>query len=268
MSASNDANVLDKLLSLINPETAQGLRNLTAAFMVALALIFYYVFIGPVDVIERMGGWGILILVIGAATLVVLLFSQDRLYYGDPRKSKYVRAFQARFPSAYLADRLSIDVETAKSVWLQKFNEWGSKRHPMHSQRLRTLQRGYACRFVYLILKSLAIVFGLSAVILAAEGVCRWWLACHLLPEGSLLERALVLCALGAIWVYIRSTNRIREGSLTGVWQRYAEINDLNCHWIDENLASLRRKLEKLRRGEAQQQGGTDAAAKVRKEEP
>ena len=114
-----------------------------------MALIFCHIFIIPLNLFENWPDWLLYLSVSVIFYLLrLLLFSADLLYYGDPEKNKYVKAFQMYWPSRHLASKFNFPQEDASFYWFDKFfSTWDNPDHPRNSQWKRTLIRGYSCRF-------------------------------------------------------------------------------------------------------------------------
>lgn len=234
--------IWDKVIDMVSPDSRKGLEGLTALVVLALVLIFCHIFIIPLNLFEN---WPNLVLYLAAFVIFyvvrVLLFSSDVLYYGDPERNRYAKAFQMYWPSRHLASRFKLSQEDASFYWFEKvFNGWADPSHPRNSQWRRTLIRGYSCRFVYYCVKFLEILLWISlGVTLLHEIVPRLFGIDVLMTSISLGWRIGFLVFVALLYIVTRSTNRTSPTNLTGVWRRYAEINKMHIRWIDENISSL-----------------------------
>lgn len=236
---------VQSLLDKLGPQSKSGLRILTAVTAIGFLYFFLAAFIAPIAPLSdafKNSGIPSSVWHLGATVLlyllVVLVFSDDGLYYGDAERNCFARAFQRHWPSSYLAQRLNIDPRTARNIWFSEFNKWGEPGHPSHSQRVMTFRRGYACRLVYYFLRFSKTAFFASALLLTFELVLRCRLNWDWIPPESLPSRAIYVSVAGIAWLLVLATNRTDPP--TGVWRRFDEVNELNIHWIDTNLESLR----------------------------
>jgi len=173
--------------------------------------------------------------------LATWIFSSDKLYYADPERDRYARAFQAYWPSKHIAEKFDLSQKDANYYWFEKlFNTWADPEHLRHEQRERTFQRGYECRYVYYCLMLFAVLFWVSAattVLLKILTRCFRVLAFE--SEIELGWKIGFVALMGFLYVVLRLSNRTSLRNLTGVWRRYAEVNELHIRWIDENIRSL-----------------------------
>jgi len=231
---------IKEITGLIDPQTRKGLLFLTGASILALTTFFCLAYVGSVPVAQtivlqlNLPKW-----VYGTALLIVeyILFvvisSDDTLYYGNPKKNRFTRAFQKDLPSKHLAEVLNVDIDTAKYLWFNEFNKWGDVNHERHEERQRTFQRGYSCRFVYYLWVVGKLLLVLSILWLAVEaGLVKWTSYEIQKMEAKLAIAALLIVFLTAL----RFFNRTSDRNQTGVWRRFSEINKRHCAWIDENL--------------------------------
>jgi len=233
---------IDNVLKALSPETKAGLRVLTAFLIVGMATVFLMCFIWPIKGVaaafEALSFPGWLLVAVPSALIylvVVTMFSSDVLYYGDPKKSKFVAAFQEHWPSKYIARTLQIEPKEATKRWLQQFNTWRAENHSNHQQWLRTFHRGFACRLVYYLLFSSLTSSCLAALFVLAELVSRHFGLGWVHPT-SFPARVVFLALVLLFWVLLRVTNRPEIGRLTGVWRRFQEINELNIEWVSRNI--------------------------------
>lgn len=227
---------------MINIYTKRGLICLTALFILVFALFFCFIFLVPLNLLEVWPDWLLyLVVFVIFFMLQIVLFSRDVLYYGDPRKNRYAKAFQMYWPSKYIATKFHLSQKDASFYWFEKyFNAWRNSKHPRHSQWERTLRRGYSCRFVYYSLKFFEILLAISIgatliqeivsklfrVPISTTGMRLWW-------------RVIFILFIVLLYAIVRVSNRASPSKLTGVWKRYAEINQMHIKWIDENIKSI-----------------------------
>jgi hypothetical protein len=231
---------VEKILELISPETRKGLLFLTGATIVALSFLFAAGFIASLPWFEKIMSQvglpelaGDFIFVIVVYILVVIISSTDTLYYGDPEQNRYARAFQRWFPSKHLATKLGIKIDLAKDLWFDQFNLWANESHVRHQDWQRTLERGYACRFIYDVQVFSGAIFLLSVGWLIVEGVVTRLFEYEMI---NLEAKLAITVVYGLIWIAFKYLNRTNESHQTGVWRRFNEINQRNCIWIDQNL--------------------------------
>jgi len=237
--------LLDKIDNIISPESKSGLEGLTAILILVFSLIFSHIFIIPLNILANFPNW---IVYIGVCTifymLKLLLFSSDKLYYGDPNKNKYVKAFQLHWPSKHIAKKFSIPLDDAFYYWYEKlFNTWRNPSHERHCQYVRSLRRGYSCRFVFYSLRFFEVLlwisFPLTLLQLSKEisalksDKLLFWMNINL--GGAIAYILFVLI----FYILIRGSNKTNPTNLGGVWRRYDEINKMHIKWIDENIDSI-----------------------------
>lgn len=230
---------IKEIIGLIDPETRKGLLFLTGASILVLVTFFFFAYVGSVPVYNTIIGqlnlpkwvYGCALLIV-EYILFVVISSDDKLYYGNPKKNRFTRAFQKYLPSNHLAAVLKTDVDTAKHLWFDEFNKWADEKHERHEERQRTFQRGFSCRFIYYLwivnrlLLILSILWLLVEVILVK---CTDHDIANL--EAKLAIALLLLIFLTSLGLF----NRTNDSNPTGVWRRFNEINQRHCAWIDEN---------------------------------
>jgi len=253
--------VLERITEMINPSTKRGLRVLTSAAIVVILLFFIWWFvkpnsiIGPALEVKNIPTQVVdLMLAIIFYIISIVLFSHDELYYGDPEKNQYARAFQKKWPSLYLSEKLGIGQKTASNLWFDEFNKWRSENHPQHQQWQDTLSRGFACRLVYYLLKSSKTFFLISFFYLLIE-LLTLIVGMKFAERETLSCRILFTALMALIWSILLWTNRIQFRGPTGVWRRFNEINERNNHWIAQNI-------EKFEKANINEQGGSSATPK------
>jgi len=173
--------------------------------------------------------------------LILLLFSSDILYYENPEKNKYAKAFQLHWPSKYIAQKFGLSQQNASFYWFEKlFNTWKEPNHPRHSQWERTLKRGYACRFVYYCIRFFEILLCISIIATVVQEVAFKKFQIEFFQSNIGLKwKISFIILIALLYIFIRVTNRTSPGKLTGVWRRYAEINKMHIQWIEDNIESL-----------------------------
>lgn len=234
--------IINKLIDLISPYSKKGLENLTGITIIVFSLIFCYIFIVSLEVFQNFPSWLLYLATPAIFYLITVnLFSSDTLYYGDPGKNKYVRAFQMYLPSKHISEKFNLDIEKAKNYWFENiFNTWSRADHPRYEQRIRTFRRGYACRFVYYSIKFLGILFWISILLtLTQEILIRLIHSDFIMTSVGLGYRIGFIMLIGLVYILIRITNKTSPSNMTGVWRRFAEINKMHIHWIDENIKSI-----------------------------
>jgi hypothetical protein len=234
--------LIKKFVEAAGPYSKRGLELLTALFIFIFASVFCHVFILSLAVFDSWPGW----LIYGGCSvilysLVVFIFSSDALYYDDPKKNKYARAFQLYSPSTYISEKFGISVEDARYYWFENyFNVWRKNGHPRHNQWERTLRRGYSCRFVYYCIRCLEILLILSVFFIFGQELPHRLFEVRILrTDSSLLVRIAFVVFLTLIYFVIRVKNRTKPERISGVWKHFAEINKMHRKWIDENIHSL-----------------------------
>jgi hypothetical protein len=170
--------------------------------------------------------------------LSTLIFSNDVLYYSSPKQDKYVHAFQRNLPTKLLCEKLNIDSRQAEFLWFGEFNKWARTDHLRHAEYLKTYQRGFACRFVYVLIRSSWIFFMIASALLITESalVLRGIEFTNVDTFGS---RWLFVALMLVLNLYLRASNRTGRVT-TGVWKRFDEINDNNREWISVNIERFR----------------------------
>lgn len=231
---------IKEIIGLIDPETRKGLLFLIGASIIALATLFCFAYVGSLPVVQTIAlqlnlpkwVYGIALLIV-EYILFVVISSDDTLYYGNPEKNRFTRAFQKDLPSKHLAAVLNVDIETAKQLWFDEFNKWGDVTHERHEDRQRTFQRGFSCRFVYYLWVVCRLLLALSVLWLGVEAILVIW-ASYEIPklEAKLAIALLLIVFLTALGFFNRTSNT----NPTGVWRRFSEINKRHCAWIDENI--------------------------------
>lgn len=198
-----------------------------------LSLIFAQIFIIPLRWFEDWPHWLLYLIIPSIFYLLrVLIFSSDKLYYGDPSKNVYVRAFQLYWPSRHLAKKFNLKIEDASRYWLGNvFNKWAAPGHQQHQQWQRTLKRGYSCRLVYYCIKFSSFLFWVSLAVIVLEVLIT--------PTNGLAWKIGFMVVLGLVYILLRMRNRTSPDNLTGVWRRFAEINKMHIHWIEQNIKSM-----------------------------
>jgi hypothetical protein len=240
---------LPKVLSI---STKEGLQALSALTILLGGLAFSLVFIRPLVIPENMPLQLVTYVAfpVLAGVVMVLLDATDTLTRGDPKKNRYARAFQSYWPSRHLATKFKLTDEEAEYLWFYGlFNQWRDSDHPLHSQWVRTLQRGYACRFVYHCIV-LTKFLGICAVLLLSLELLHrafpgWSVLTLFTAQSGLGARISALLAMVAIYFSINYWNNPSPEKLSGAWRAYSEINRMHIKWIDKNIRSLE-ELEKL----------------------
>jgi len=246
--ATGDA--VKQLISAMGLTSRNRLMLLTSGTILLFAGMFACVFILPLNLFSQLPQSlqdlsGIIQSVGGTIVITFMLatwiFSSDELYYADPEKNRYVRAFQVYWPSKHIAERFDLNQEDADYYWFEKlFNIWADPEHPRHEQRERTFQRGYACRYVYYYLKLFVALFWVSAATtVLLEILTRLFGILAFESKVGLGWRIGFVVVVGFLYIILRCSNRTSLSNLTGVWRRYAEVNKLHIRWIDENIKSL-----------------------------
>jgi hypothetical protein len=236
-------NDIGKLLSIIRPESKSLIEAVTIILIIVFSLIFSHIFIIPLDFLRALPNW---MVYIGVAVLfyIVKFSLYDKLYYGNPDKDKYVRAFQLYWPSTHLSKKFNISKKDAFYYWYEKlFNKWRAPNSERHSQYLRSLRRGYACRFIFYTLKYFKYLLIVSIILTSlqlAKSLFYPKLNSYLSWINIKLGWACTFIAIIAcLYLFIRMSNKPDPANLKGVWQRYAEINEMHTKWIDEHIPSL-----------------------------
>lgn len=237
--------VAKDLLAIITGDSRVGLETLSALVVVLSGLAFAQVFVVPLNFFND---WPALILYLAGPAILgmakIILASTDRLTYADASRHKYARAFQTHWPSKHLASKFGLSDEDATYYWFEGlFNSWRDEEHPRHGQWKRTLRRGYACRFVYHCIVLSRILLLLSIVLVALSALAKTFpdvppLRIFVVDNG-LTERIGFTMALGVTYATLSLMNRTSPENLTGVWRRFAEINQMHIRWIDDNVPSL-----------------------------
>lgn len=239
-----------KVLSLASPETKKGLQALIALIILIFSLLFVNIFIISVNILKGVFGWDLLLYPLTPILMyiiIVVLFSSDILYNGDPNENSYVRAFQSSWPSKYIAQKFKITEKEAMHYWFENFfNTWRNPNYPRHDQWERTLKRGYSCRFIYYFIKFLDILIILSLFLLfLIEGMPRIFPDFKLTSETNVWIKIGFIVFIFFVDLYIRLSNKTSPNHMTGVWKKYEEINEMHMRWINDNILTI----EDLRNG-------------------
>lgn len=231
-----------KVMDRVSPYSKRGLEGLTALVILIFSMVFSHIFIIPLSLLENLPNWFLyLTIFVIFCMLVLFLFSSDILYYGDPKKNRYVRAFQEYWPSKHISKEFNLEQDEASHYWFENFfNTWRDPNHPRHSQWERTLRRGSACRFVYYCIKFFEILLWISVSITLLQEVLFKKLQIEVfLSNIGLGWKIFFIILITLLYVFIRATNRTSPEKLTGAWRQYAEINKMHIQWIDDNIQSL-----------------------------
>jgi hypothetical protein len=231
---------LKEIANKSNISSASGLIATTALFILMHSILFSVLFVGSwIPNVMPEYALGVFTYVV-FLTIEIVLVSSDTLYYGNPSKNRYARAFQKGFPSKHIAGRFHLSKEEAKFYWFSIFNSWANKEHPLHEQWKRTLRRGYSCRFIYYVIRFLEIL-SLSCVAVTLLSFVTFGFTgtnLNVLETRFLIQYVFTAYVL-LLYLVIRLANRTVPGHLTGVWRRFAEINHLHIQWIDHNIRSI-----------------------------
>lgn len=253
----NSLDMLNKLVNAINPTTKTGVRVLTALSTVGIALLFIWCFILSIAYIDEAfskikvpSKIVELLLAVVVYAMLILIFSSDALYYGEPTKNLYTKIFQSEWPSRFLEEYLGVERSLAKNLWFDEFNKWRDPNHSQHQQWNDTLSRGFACRLVYYILHFLGLFFWLGCAFLVIEIILSKIMSHSYTIEKTLACRIAFVCGMAFFWSVIRASNRLKLKGPTGVWRRYNEINNRSIHWIKTHRAEFERRIREIGEGE------------------
>ena len=227
-------NILDK----ISIYTKEGLENLTSAMIVIFSLLFIHTHI--VDINSFSNYLGLLfypIMIIMLYFIKINLFSYDYLLFGK-ENNKYVKAFQFKLPSKYIADTYEIEKKDAGQYWYNIYNKWQKESDPRYSQVLRTFRRGYACKFIFYSIKVFEFYSILSFSIFILLHAHAAWLAqkIYLIPESYSMFSFIFIT--GLLRILILKINNPDLDNLSGVWEKFAEINENHIIWLKANIKS------------------------------
>jgi len=233
---------LKELTSRSGISSKRELIAATALFILIHSVAFSVLFVGSwtSSVLPEYVGYPLIYIIF--LTIEIVLASSDTLYYGDPTKSRYARAFQEHFPSKHLARKFHLKEREAQHYWFNDiFNVWANPQHPHHDQWKRTISRGYSCRFIYYVIRFLEILLAACVAMILLQTVSSYLIdgRVSLLNVEFFSKYAFTLCVV-VLYLVIRLTNRTSRGHLTGVWRRFAEINQLHIEWIDHNIKSTK----------------------------
>lgn len=232
--------VIKQFIDSVGISSKAGLRALTALVVLAFSFMFCHLFIVSLDILAGTPEW-LLCLISYALFQVIQILLPDKLYYGDPEKDKYVKAFQMYWPSRYLAQKFGLKEKDASYYWFENFfNAWENPDHPRHTQWKRTLRRGYSCRFIYYCTKFFEILIIVSIMLaLIQESLAQLFKMEIFTSKVSLFWRIGFILFVVFLYLVIRIFNRVSPSNLGGVWKRFAEINRMHIEWVDENVKSL-----------------------------
>lgn len=233
MTSSGKSRITD-IFKGIDIYTKRGLEGYTAFVVIVLSSLFFFIFIIPFDVLHGIPNW-ILYLMTEFVFLLIklILFSDDKLYYSDPPKNQYAKAFQKYWPSIYMQNKFNLDKQKADYYWFEKiFNKWKNPNHPRHQQWQRTIRRGFRCRFVYYFIRCVEFLIILSSVCLLVYIII-------VKNYSNLILQVSYIVFLIILYIVFRSANRTDLDNLRGVWRQYREINELHIQFIDDNFHTI-----------------------------
>jgi hypothetical protein len=230
---SNDKFSWKDYIKQIDIYSKRGLEGFTAFIILISSYFFSKVFIIPLKLIQGWSFWEFNIITFIIFYLIkLMLFSSDNLYYSEPSNNSYARAFQKYWPSKYITKKFNLNEVEANNYWFAIFNKWKKPDHPQHSQWIRTLRRGYRCRFIYYCIKFSGFLIIISIAFLLTY---LFVLKDYTNFKSQMLFIAIVLM----FYIILRFTNRTSLDNLTGVWRQYKEINLFHIQYIDENFKSI-----------------------------
>lgn len=225
-----------------NPK--ENSRKTTSLIILVLLFGFAYAFFGVL--IQENG--------IASSALLIVLFllikgvitDNDILYSGDPTKNKYVRAFQANLPTNYIVEEFNVEMPEAKSLWYNIFNKWKSEDHAMHSNWKKSLERGFKCRMVYLIIITFRFMFWVSTITtLTIFLINRFeikfnnqsidsYFATHSNYTPMIIYSFICL----AVFLTFLFINYPKKNKPRGCFLRFNEMNESNIDWLKRNISN------------------------------
>lgn len=219
--------------------TKEGLENLTSAMIVLFSLLFIHIYIYNInDLGSYLGVLFYPLLLLILYLMKILVFSYDYLLFGD-EDNRYVRAFQYKLPSKYIAEHYGLKKDEATHLWLNIFNLWQKKGHNRNIQVNRTFKRGYACRFVFYSIYLSKFYFTLSLGVYIMLNLYSSYISDKftLYPGGSFMLAYIIL--IFALKVVLIKLNKTDIENLTGVWKKFEVINDNHIEWIRDNIKKV-----------------------------
>lgn len=229
-------------------ETKAGLKSLTSLCVFSMMLVFLIAYVSPVIYV---GDNYVAVLVIIAplvaiipAIMQIMIFSRDTLANGDPEKNKFVKAYQAVWPTRYLVEQYGLDESEAEYHWFNIFNTWADEKSPRRAQHAWTIRNGFHCRFVYVIMRTILFLLAFSLVLIPIfyfDNILRWNF--NPLASSPYQElwyvRVIFIASLALGYLILRLSNHVSPQKLTGVWKKYADINENNISWLKKNIHSI-----------------------------
>ena len=162
------------------------------------------------------------------------------MYYGDPKKNHYTKAFKYYLPSKYIAKKFNIDTKEAEKNWWIVFNSWEDTKDKNYHNRQRTFERGFTCRFVYYIIKSFELIILLMVIFIILHFFSdKFDHFSYVISSFNIILKISILFLCVIIYIFLRLSNNTNINKLNGVWKRFAEINQNHIKWIDNNIRSL-----------------------------
>ncbi len=236
--------IINKIISKVDTNTPLGLKALTSLIILTFSFVFTHIFIFDLELFDDFPTWLLYLLIFVSYYFIqMILFSGDILYTGKPEVNKYVKIFQKKWPSRYIAEKFEISIKDANYYWFQNFfNKWKKSESNMNEQVKRTFKRGYECRLVYYCIRFFQTIFVFSLIMIIVHNYQIFLL---LLGEKVKIEFSDIQLQIGfiililLIYMLIYLSNNPIYNNPKGVWQKYNEINEFHRKWIDDNIKSV-----------------------------
>jgi hypothetical protein len=239
---------MSEIVKILSEATSsKGMIRATTSFLLIVLLYFFaYTFFGLV--INENGLISLLIALAVYFLIQTFITNYDVLYDGNPKKNRFVRAFQMKYPSTYIMEKYGIDEIEAKKLWFRKiFNTWENPNHSMYGHRLRCLRRGFICRLVYYVMTVSFGFFCISLFLLIILGILNFksisfgigpiddFISSHNTLKLPLVTTLTYLI----VSFFLLFTNYPRKKKPLGCFKRFNEVNEQSIDWLEENFDSL-----------------------------
>jgi len=239
--------LMNRLEKHFSPDNKKGLRNLTALWVVAAIVVFVFAFAWPLISAQAVLTNNILVIIslglfIAWAGVLILMRSTDLLYYGDPDKNCWVKAFQAHLPTKHIAEKFGVSEDDAKYYWFEAFNKWDNPQHPRHHLRQMTFERGFSCRFVYTLRMMSKWVCIPALFCLLVEYAGGYVFGSFAEYHETVLWRWITFGVMSCLWAGLRLA--FPPSPDAPPWQRFSEINKMHNKWIDDNFETIEELIE------------------------
>lgn len=240
-------NAINLIKDLLESDTKKAILPRTVFLIIVICVFWFYIFVFPyLNTINSNLGIKedfILYGIIGWFSLMIYTIIVNTDVLSNPEsKSKYAKAFQKTWPSNYIKEKFNIDNDTANYIWFEKCFIEEKVQNNRNSQYSRTLERGYQCRLIFYTQKVLKIFWILSLVQFTIE---LFFIKFPMIENN--FWKCIFIIIMFSSYLVLYLCNRVKkDGSLSGVWKRYEEINKIHIKWIDENVDFINQEINKL----------------------